>query len=1283
MESKKDKANVFISYSNKDTRYVEEFMRRLNILRRSGVIEEIYSDQKLLVGEEWDKKLWDFLERSNIVVFLLTPEALTSDYIAREIKHALEKYEKEEALVFPVMVQQIDPTATPLSKFKISMPGNKPVAAWENREEAWQLVAEDLKILINRITASAALRRIEEAKTSRSSVLDLGNCGLKDVPHEVLELDWLEGLILGNTKGTEEDEQLRFYREVQKENGSLWPHNWFTQNDGPANNFEHCDFNYITALKNLRFLNIDGCIVDLFKFDFTRFDKLEILLAGNNQEVNRFAFNTISKEDMASKPVYTSSCPVKLLSLSRNNLQQLPPEFFTAISSTIEYLNLSLNPSLDLSYILHTSQCRKLVSLDLEANNLRQLQFPESMGWKETASSLFGNFAQLQWLNLNKTELQGILFLTQLQALQTLYLNENQMGDFIALAGLKNLKKLCLRHNAINSVEPLRSMARLEFLDVSNNYLTDIEPLQNLVNLKFLILSGNKIKNIAGLGRFTQLAELDASKNEISVIKQLVSCKRLRVLNLRENAIEDGEEIKQLVEELPVLETISLESNPVKNIDQNFWQLLRSPREFRQHFRELEEKEQVRNNEVKLILIGNSTAGKSTLRRMLQDKGFADEEGTTHGIMRDEWEINTGNGPLKVHIWDFGGQEYYHETHKLFFSENAVYVLVWERETDRNEVVETQVNANEDGKVVIKNEFIEHYSCDYWLKNIRHFAPNSPVLVVQNKIDKYLKPSTAKPSTNGEITRIRRLPDALLDEHKIADSFDISLKKVEEADEDFLYDYKKFLHVLKKRLIDTAAEFQLEANFYAIKEGILKRKTENKWTRVVFDDFCKGIDPTIDLERLIKYLCSISVILYFGEKDELKDYVIINPVWVSEQIYKVLDKTVLKNSGHFKEEHIKKVLGDSAGEFLALMKQFQIVFKDETIDDYIAPQYLPESNTNRYYNLAKEKLLRRRFVLEFPKFLPKTIMNNILGQYAAKAVEESYYRYGVAFSTDFDSLNILEYDFKYNQINFFSQEDDRYNIRDIFETILSLFDNIRISDATLTSMDKNTEDKLRNEKVIVLLSVDGETFVNWNKLFLQRAQLQENGVLIPERGKEIHAGAFSAFYLPKNELRKTGNETKKNEPVKVFISYAHKDESYKDELVEHLSGLRRQGFIQQWTDRVILAGDKWDDTIKKNLNEAQVILFLVSPSFLASDYIQDNEIRIALERSRPSGSNLVIIPIPVRNCDIESSTLKDFQGAIKDFKPVSSWSNRDDAWIDVVNKLKAVIERKFRSTQPT
>jgi hypothetical protein len=73
-------------------------------------------------------------------------------------------------------------------------------------------------------------------------------------------------------------------------------------------------------------------------------------------------------------------------------------------------------------------------------------------------------------------------------------------------------------------------------------------------------------------------------------------------------------------------------------------------------------------------------------------------------------------------------------------------------------------------------------------------------------------------------------------------------------------------------------------------------------------------------------------------------------------------------------------------------------------------------------------------------------------------------------------------------------------------------------------------------------------------------------------------------------------------PIKVFYSYAHLDESAREQLEKQLSILQRTCLIRGWHDRKIVAGAAWKDAIDEELEKAEIILLLVSANFLASDY---------------------------------------------------------------------------------
>jgi GUN4-like/TIR domain len=138
--------------------------------------------------------------------------------------------------------------------------------------------------------------------------------------------------------------------------------------------------------------------------------------------------------------------------------------------------------------------------------------------------------------------------------------------------------------------------------------------------------------------------------------------------------------------------------------------------------------------------------------------------------------------------------------------------------------------------------------------------------------------------------------------------------------------------------------------------------------------------------------------------------------------------------------------------------------------------------------------------------------------------------------------------------------------------------------------------------------------------------------------------------------------------VTVFFSYAHKDESLRDDLSEHLSLLKRDRVIQDWHDRQIPAGADWASEIDRNLNTADIILLLISASFLSSDYCWGNELKRAMERHE--AREACVIPVILRPCDWQSSPFAKLQAFPKDAIPVTRWEDQDEAFLNVVQGVR-------------
>lgn len=138
--------------------------------------------------------------------------------------------------------------------------------------------------------------------------------------------------------------------------------------------------------------------------------------------------------------------------------------------------------------------------------------------------------------------------------------------------------------------------------------------------------------------------------------------------------------------------------------------------------------------------------------------------------------------------------------------------------------------------------------------------------------------------------------------------------------------------------------------------------------------------------------------------------------------------------------------------------------------------------------------------------------------------------------------------------------------------------------------------------------------------------------------------------------------------IKIFISYSHKDETFKESLDEHLSMLKHNKVIEAWHDRKIIPGQDWSSEISENLESADLILFLISPAFLASDYCFNIEANKAIELHEQGKAHL--IPILLRPCDWSSSKFSKFQAVPKDATPITKWQNQDEAWLDSINGIK-------------
>lgn len=141
--------------------------------------------------------------------------------------------------------------------------------------------------------------------------------------------------------------------------------------------------------------------------------------------------------------------------------------------------------------------------------------------------------------------------------------------------------------------------------------------------------------------------------------------------------------------------------------------------------------------------------------------------------------------------------------------------------------------------------------------------------------------------------------------------------------------------------------------------------------------------------------------------------------------------------------------------------------------------------------------------------------------------------------------------------------------------------------------------------------------------------------------------------------------------ARVFFSYAHADAQHRDRLEKGLAMLKRQGLIETWHDRRIIPGQHVDRAISAELEAADLILLLISPDFLESEYCYDVEMQRAMQRHEAGDAH--VVPIILRPCDWKSAPFGRLNALPTDGKPVTKWTDSDDAFLDITEGIKRVI----------
>jgi formylglycine-generating enzyme required for sulfatase activity len=151
-------------------------------------------------------------------------------------------------------------------------------------------------------------------------------------------------------------------------------------------------------------------------------------------------------------------------------------------------------------------------------------------------------------------------------------------------------------------------------------------------------------------------------------------------------------------------------------------------------------------------------------------------------------------------------------------------------------------------------------------------------------------------------------------------------------------------------------------------------------------------------------------------------------------------------------------------------------------------------------------------------------------------------------------------------------------------------------------------------------------------------------------------------------------------PIEVFFSYSKEDRPLRDKLAKHLRSLERSGVIQSWYDREIVAGSEWKEEIDHHIQTADIILLLISPDFIDSEYCYDIELPDAM--ARHEANEACVVPILLRPvASWKKLKFAKLQVYPSGGNPVTQWSDQDSAFVDVTEGIERAVDQLLEKRQ--
>jgi len=400
------------------------------------------------------------------------------------------------------------------------------------------------------------------------------------------------------------------------------------------------------------------------------------------------------------------------------------------------------------------------------------------------------------------------------------------------------------------------------------------------------------------------------------------------LLNLQEFAIENCnlQALPNSIKNLPRLKYLFLSGNPGLHIPEEILNGHYFANEILAfYFSSLEEKKK-KINEVKILVVGQGSVGKTSLIRRLTEKKFNLNENITQGVNINKWSVvyqKVGNYSfVHANVWDFGGQEIMHTTHQFFLTKRSLYLLVLDSRL-----------TQEENRV------------EYWLKIIQSFSGESPVLIVGNKIDQH--------RLDIDRTGLQKKYSNIVDILETSAAIGSGINELETAITEQV-NHLPHVHDLLPETWFTVKtkleEMGHQSNFIS-HDKYLDLCAENK------------VSDETSQRTLIGFLHDLGVVLHFQNDPRLEALVILNPQWVTNGVYKILNShTLFQNKGVLTVSMLDEILNlpeYPRGKRLFIvdmMKKFELCYDIpygydvEPDKTFLVPDLLPKDQPDLKFN---------------------------------------------------------------------------------------------------------------------------------------------------------------------------------------------------------------------------------------------------------------------------------------------------------------------------------------------